>query len=258
MRQVLAARRRAIRTADLCVVPSDGRARALEAATGRRDIAVVWNGPRRDEAAAPHAPTNGAVVRFLYQGSIVPARLPPAVVEALSQVDARAQLVIAGYTTIGHPGYLEALLAHARTRGVADRVTYAGVLNRTALLDLAAGSDVGLALFPIDTTDPNESTMVGASNKAFEYLARGLPLIVSDRPEWREAFTGRELARPCDPARAESVAAALRWFVERPAERWAMGERGRQRVLAGWNYETTFAPVLETLVGRPPKAAADR
>ena len=253
MRQVMRARHRAVKAADICVVPNAERARALERDTRRADIDVVWNCPRREEAETRRARHDGAAVRFLYQGSVVPARLPVTVIDAFALADARAHLVIAGYNTAGHPGYVDTLLSHARSRGLADRVSYAGVLNRTKLLRLAATCDVGVALFPVDTTDPNESTMVGASNKAFEYLARGLPLIVSDRPEWRETFVLSGLARACDPSRPESVAAALTWFAERASERCAMGERGRQRVLADWNYETAFAPVLAKLV-----APADR
>ena len=89
--------------------------------------------------------------------------------------------------------------------------------------------------------------MTGASNKPFDYLACGLPLLVSDLPDWREMFVAPGYARACDPSDAENVAAALRWFVENPGAARAMGERGRQRIAADWNYERQFAPVLSEL-----------
>jgi glycosyltransferase involved in cell wall biosynthesis len=94
--------------------------------------------------------------------------------------------------------------------------------------------------------------MVGASNKPFDYLARGLALLVSDVPAWRATYVERGLGRCCDPGDPDSVAQAIRWFAERPAEARAMGERGRRQVADEWNYERQFAPVLEQLVGRPP------
>jgi glycosyltransferase involved in cell wall biosynthesis len=160
----------------------------------------------------------------------------------------RAELVIAGYETIGHPNYVRTLLDRAASVGIADRVTYTGVLNRSEHLKRTASCDVGLSLFPLTTADPNEATMVGASNKAFEYLAQGLPLIVSDRAEWRHTFVDSGLARACDPSSAASIADACRGYLERPAERLAMGERGRRRVLDEWNYDAMFQPVLARML----------
>jgi hypothetical protein len=50
-----------------------------------------------------------------------------------------------------------------------------------------------------------------------------------------------------DPEDAASIAAALRWLLERPGELRTMGERGRQRILAEWNYEKQFLPVFQCL-----------
>jgi glycosyltransferase involved in cell wall biosynthesis len=198
----------------------------------------------------------------LYQGSIVPARLPLAVIDAFRWLDARAHLVIAGYETIGHPGYVRTLLDRAASAGLSSRVTYTGVMTRADHLTRTASCDVGLSLFPLATDDPNESTMVGASNKAFEYLAQGLPLIVSDRPEWR-LFVEGGVARSCDPSTAASVAEACQWYIDRPDERLAMGERGRRRIVDEWNYEAMFQPVLARMLatvtahdGRHPARAA--
>ena len=93
----------------------------------------------------------------------------------------------------------------------------------------------------------NEQTMTGASNKPFDYLACGLALLVSDLPEWHALYVNDGCALAVDPDDAASIAAALRWLLEHPNERRAMGERGRQRVLTEWNYERQFAPVLKYL-----------
>jgi glycosyltransferase involved in cell wall biosynthesis len=264
-RAVLRSRAALVRRADVCVVPNRERARFIERGAGSSDPILVWNCPRRADAANVHPRRHGSSVRFLYQGSIVPARLPPAVIDAFRLLDARAHLVIAGYETIGHPGYVRALLERAASAGLSSRVTYTGVMNRSDHLKRTASCDVGLSLFPLATDDPNEATMVGASNKAFEYLAQGLPLIVSDRPEWRRAFVEAGVARSCDPSSAASVAEACQWYLDRPDERVAMGERGRLRVVDEWNYEAMFQPVLARMVAavaahddRHPASAAVR
>jgi len=257
MRAVYAARSALARRADLCVLPSARRAELFAADTGAPHVATVWNCPRRAEVAEPRIASTGHSVRVLYHGSIVPARLPLRVIDAVAQVE-QATLGFAGYETAGFPGYIASLMARAAALGVGDRVVSVGTLpSRDALMSHAAAFDVGLALLPSDTSDLNEQHMVGASNKPFDYLANGLALLVSDRPEWVTTFVEPGYGRSCRSESAASVAAALRWFVDHPHETRAMGERGRQRIASDWHYERTFADVLRYITTGPqPQTAA--
>ena len=110
-----------------------------------------------------------------------------------------------------------------------------------------AAYDVGLSLLPLDAADPNQRTMTGASNKPFDYMACGLSLLVTDMPDWRAMFVDAGFARECQPDSADSIQDALTWLLEHPRERVAMGERGRRQVLAAWNYERVFSPVLSLM-----------
>jgi glycosyltransferase involved in cell wall biosynthesis len=89
--------------------------------------------------------------------------------------------------------------------------------------------------------------LTGASNKPFDYLACELAVLVSDLPDWCEMFVEPGYGLSCNPEEPLSIAAALRHFYNRPADTRLMGERGRKRILAEWNYETQFEPVLRTL-----------
>jgi glycosyltransferase involved in cell wall biosynthesis len=75
-------------------------------------------------------------------------------------------------------------------------------------------------------------------------MACGLALLLPETSAWQACLP---YGRTCDPADADSIAGALRYFCEHPAEMRLMGERGRQRILEQWNYETDFNPVLELL-----------
>lgn len=90
--------------------------------------------------------------------------------------------------------------------------------------------------------------MTGASNKAFDYMAAGLALLVSDRPDWRDMFVSPGYGRACDPSDPASISAALNWFLDHPEERRAMGANGRAKIEAEWNYDTAFKPVLSALL----------
>lgn len=232
----------------LCIVPNQRRADLFqsELQLPQRPL-VIWNCPRRQEAEQ-ETNRESRLMRVLYNGSIVPSRLPLTVFEALSVLPADIRLRVVGYETIGAKGYVSRLKRYAEEIGISDRVEFVGtVATRRELTELSSMSDVGLSLFPLDGSDWNEHTMVGASNKPFGYLASGLPLLVSDLVEWKETFVEPGYGLACDPADAQSIAGALRWYWDHPAKRRAMGSAGRERVLSSWNYETQFIPVLQAL-----------
>jgi glycosyltransferase involved in cell wall biosynthesis len=256
MRVVLGARRRLARAADLCVIPNEARARAFAQETGASSVIVVCNCPRRDDASSQRSDRGDQSFRILYHGSVGPAHVPLAVIDALASLGPSAELVIAGYPTASHPEYVGRLLARARELGIADRLDYVGGLPLAALRDLRATCDVGLALLPKAGLNPNEAAMTGASNKPFQYLASRLPILVSDLPDWRAMFVEPGFARACDPESPASIAAEVTWFIEHPHERRTMGEQGRVRVATEWNYEHEFEPVRKILAGVVPRQAA--
>jgi hypothetical protein len=93
--------------------------------------------------------------------------------------------------------------------------------------------------------------MVGPSNKAFEYLACGLGLIVSDLPDWRRRFVDAGLARACDPHDLESLRTAVAGYSARRAELSELGRRAQSIIAADWNYDTQFGTVAEVILGTP-------
>jgi glycosyltransferase involved in cell wall biosynthesis len=133
--------------------------------------------------------------------------------------------------------------------GVENRVEFIGAVpTRAELLDWTRRSHVGIAFMPKVATGSDDHAMVGASNKPFDYLANGVPVLVADLPDWRSLYVETGYGLACDPDDARSIAAALEWFLAHPTERQAMGERGRQRIARDWNYEAQFAPVYQELL----------
>ena len=193
----------------------------------------------------------GNTLRIVYHGSLNPVRLPVTVLQALAQLPATVTLSIVGYETVGHKGYTARLRQQTQELGLRSRIEFVGVLSQRAeLLGHCRQGDIGLAFIPRDTRDLNEQDMTGASNKPFDYLACGLALLVADRPDWQTMFVEPGYGLACDPENADSLAAALWWFLEHPVEMREMGERGRQRITTEWHYERHFAPVLTILNSR--------
>ncbi len=240
-------RRRAARQADVVVLPNEARARSLSDDLGLAGkVMTVWNLPIRRELPRLTC-AGGDRLELYYHGSITPERLPEAVVRALARLAGRARLSIAGYEAPGAKGYIRRLL-DLGARGGEPLAAYLGEIpQRDDLLAQAAAAQVGLVFMPLATDDPNMRHMVGASNKAFDYMAAGQALLVSDLPDWRAAFVEPGFAHACDPTDADALAEAFAWFADHPQERRAMGRRGRLRIERDWNYDVAFAPLLARL-----------
>jgi len=246
---VLAARARLLRRAPLCVVPGMGRAGLLREA-GRPDhlsTLVVWNTPTRAEVIPRPEQEPAGPLRLHYHGTITPTRVPLAVVDAVARLDGAATLTVVGYETAGAPGHGRALRERASSLGVERLLEVLGPMSRAPLLECARRAQVGLALLSRRGRDRNLETLVGPSNKPFDYLACGLALLVPDEAGWRAAFVEQGVGVGCDPDDPTSIADAVRGLLERPAERLEMTRRGQALVTGAWSYETQFEPVLERL-----------
>jgi len=241
-------RRRVAGRADICILPNTGRAEHFRQATRTsKPVLTAWNCPAADDARCQPAHNVSDDLRLYYHGNLSPRLLPLTLIEALAKVPYKVHLIAIGYKTVTNEKYDDVVLERAATLGVKDRVAILPPVPRADLLARASQADVGWAVLPGDAEDVNFRYMVGASNKAFDYLACGLALLVSDDPGWRSTFVEPGYARPCQAHEPNSIAEALTWFCEHRQELQKMGEQGRQRILHDWNYDRQFKPVLERM-----------
>ena len=240
------------RRASIIVVPQDERAIKFIADTGCAPdkLRVVYNCPMlrelRDALTDERGTQTG--MTLWYHGSLGEGQLPIAIIDALARLPADVRLEVAGYETIGNTGYMQRLMEHARRLGVEKRVYFHGAVpNRSDLLHLAAGSDLGVALFSRSFRDP----MVGASNKPFDYLACGLPVLTNGTPEWDNFFGVEGVSVGCDPENPADIAGVILALRDAPERRSMMAEAGRRLILVKWNYEAQFAKVMEAIDATP-------
>jgi glycosyltransferase involved in cell wall biosynthesis len=247
LKWAFAARRKLAGIADLCVLPNQKRVEKflLETQT-TRPVYCVWNCPMLREVAPQKV---GALdekkLSILYHGTIVPCRVPMTLIEALSLLPKLVNLKIIGYEPIGAIGYVNQILSRARELGIECQIQIAGPLNRGKILEVSENFDVGISFTSLDKDDINMQELVGASNKAFDYLACGLALLVSDILAWKKTFVETGYGLTCDVKDPKSIAESLEWFLSHKNEMLRMGEKGKQHILSDWNYEKQFKPVLE-------------
>jgi glycosyltransferase involved in cell wall biosynthesis len=250
MRGTLALRKRLAKKADVIVLPNAQRAEVFSSETivDPAKVQCVWNCPASGDALPE---PNGKQVNetwLHYHGNISPQLVPLTVIDALAMLPPAIKLRVIGYETVSTAGYMNELREKAVSLCVDKRIDLRGAMNRDELLLWTRKAHIGLALMPVSSINLNMRHMAGASNKPFDYLACGCPLLVSALPDWDTMFVQNKMALSCNPDSPESIADAVRWYFEHPSERAAMGEAGRQRILNEWNYETQFKRIGKLLM----------
>jgi glycosyltransferase involved in cell wall biosynthesis len=125
-------------------------------------------------------------------------------------IDALALLPHATLVVIGTGPYEEALRRRARERGVARRVKFLGLVNRQRLYGELSRSWVALATYQ---TDPANYTYYADPAKPKEYLACGVPVVITRVPWIAEPIAERPMGLAVEDT-AEAVAAACRRLMQ--------------------------------------------
>jgi glycosyltransferase involved in cell wall biosynthesis len=245
-RLVLACRYKLLEAAALCIFPNEDRMKLAPMYDKRPEkFFCVWNCPSHEEVSLPEKLQAKGDFWLLYHGSIVPDRLPFTVIQALKLLPEYVKLRIIGYVTIGQERYLDQLRAFSEQAGLSRRIEYLGILQRNALLKYSQNCSVGIALMPKVGNNVNMRHMVGASCKAFDYMACELPLLVSDLSDWKSLYVAAGNALACNPDDPQSIATAIMWYLDNPVTMKKMGTSGMKQILASWNYEKQFQPVMD-------------
>jgi glycosyltransferase involved in cell wall biosynthesis len=117
-----------------------------------------------------------------------------------------------------------------------------GMTPLDAVLRACMSATMGLALFqPVRAyAQAGENT-----NKIFEYMACGLPIIASKFPTLRRIVEGNNCGICVDPSNVEEIAAAVRFLQAHPEVRREMGENGCRLVREKWNWELESKKLLD-------------
>jgi glycosyltransferase involved in cell wall biosynthesis len=151
-------------------------------------------------------------------------------------------LVIFGPCEAAYKDELEQL---AQAIGVADRFVILPSVSYDQVAKYTVGADLGHALYePIHV---NNRFMTTASNKAMEYQAAGLPLLLSGAPSDQALLAKYQHGLTADVTSAESIAAAVNSILGSDELADAMSKRSFQAFSQEYNYKHQYAPVLEKL-----------
>lgn len=211
--------------------------------------ALVRNFPRLDalDGGAGETPLGERAPVVVYVGAITRARGAEEMVRAVGQLPEPlgAELHVAGTPfPAGLPRDLNALPG-------ADRTRWLGHVDRAGVAALLASARVGLVTLH-DTPQYRDAY----PTKLFEYMAAGVPAVVSDLPLWRQMVDDAGCGLLVDPRDPVAIASACERLLTDDALAEAMGARGRAaaRDRYAWAGEAerllAFYAALDA--GRPP------
>lgn len=240
------------RSAGLVVTTNDGYAGVLAERLGRRPL-VVMNGSLPYELPAPRPrrfhetlglPAGTSVV--LSHGGLVPERGLEQLVAAVPRVALEAVVILMGYGPLA-----AALEEQIAASGVGDRCHVLPAVPPGELLDWVASADV--AVMPIQPTTLNHR--LTTPNKLFEAMTAGVPVVAADLPGMAAIVRSTGCGVLCDPTDPAAIARAIGELLDRsPADRAAMGDRGRTAARDRYGWDAQVQPLLAAygrLTGQP-------
>jgi glycosyltransferase involved in cell wall biosynthesis len=171
-------------------------------------------------------------VQLAYLGTLSSDRHLEVLIDMLAQL--KASGVAAKLTFVGHADRSrdrQFLEQRAAELGVADAIEITGFLPQREAWRRVAEADICLS--PIWRSPIYD---VGSPTKLVEYMAMGMPVVANDHPEQRLVLR-ESRAGVCVPWSGRHFARAVRWLMRlSPAERAAMGAKGRVWVEANRTY----------------------
>lgn len=218
----------------------------------RTDVVTLWNYPRLGEfQSVERRPLHDRPPFVAYVGGVTAVRGIHNVVRAMSLVqDGSVRFRIAGI--VQPAAYADTLMA---TPG-SQRVDLLGWAGRSVVVTLLSDALAGLVVMP-----PAPQHAAGLPTKMFEYMAAGLPVIVSDFPTWRRIIDESGAGIAVDPERPDAIAAAIDWIAANRDGAEAMGRRGRNAVREKYNWEkegTKLLALYDRLINAPRRKRGRR
>lgn len=227
---------------------------------GYDDVTVVTNYPERRWAQETdpeqvRASADDGTVRFIYRGLLSEERGIPTLLEAVERVPEAYDVSL----VVGGRYVSEEMEAHIRRHEArSERVELVDWLPSLAdVVDLYRECDVGMMCFH---PGPNRNDAVHRSNKLFQYMAAGLPIVVSDVGEWAGLVESTGCGVAVDPGNPDEIADAMVELADDPERRTELGQNGHEAALERYNWETQREKLLdlyERLTGVAPRVEAD-
>ncbi len=221
--------------ADRLIVPSRTNARFMRLLGARTDrVAVVPNSVDVEIfSPAPELAPAGPPWRVVYVGTLSPWQGLELLFEAISRLPHRAavELIAVGPAKSLWRRRVKALAHRLR---IHRQVFLSGPSAQEDLVPILRTAHICAAPLPADARNVLQGC---CPVKIVEYMAVGRPILSTAVPPVLEILEHGKTAHLVEPSSPLALADGLRWMMEHPAEREALGAQARAAALAGWTHE---------------------
>jgi glycosyltransferase involved in cell wall biosynthesis len=121
-----------------------------------------------------------------------------------------------------------------------QRVEWHGLLDRTQIAELLGSVRLGLVVL-----HPEDNFVVSQPVKLFEYMAAGIPVVLSDFPLWRSMIEEEGCGLLVDPLDPLAIADAMTYLLTHDDVAKAMGQRGRASIERRFNWNAEERKLLD-------------
>lgn len=200
-----------------------------------RRLVTVDNTPKLEELYDRYDPESSRDSRQVcYVGGLTEARGITVSIQAAHAAGCR--LALAGlFSPAGYEARLRAMPEFSC-------VDYRGMLDREEITALLNASGIGLCLM---ARGAQFDCATNFNVKTYEYMAMGIPVILSCNAFNRKLLDKWNFGICVDPGNVEEITGAIRYLLDHPEEARRMGENGRRAVKEAFNWNVEEAKLLE-------------
>lgn len=165
---------------------------------------------------------------FIYQGTVYTISNQESTIAAFQQTDYK-------YIVIGNveESYKQSLLKLDNNK----RVEFVGWTPPEQLANITKSCLAGMVILDYDPVCCGKEGQLG-SNKVFEYMMSGLPVICTDFTLWKELIIDKYKCGVCVPPRdSKAIKKALDFFANNKEIAAEMGKRGQDAIWEDLNWE---------------------
>lgn len=243
------AERKLIHQANIVVFPDKDRYNFFQRITRiKQENLIVPNFPLKSIFALPRdwysvIPKRWEYVTLFYRGTISNSSSMKEIISASTFLLRKSYVIkFVGFLNEYGREEIDNLLNNLQ---ISDIFSYLGTIPYQDLQEHTLTASLGFALYK--NTSFDRLACVTACNKIYEYAACGLPVIVSDFPNYREFLGNESWVRFANPDDPQSIADAIKDLLSDFENYKAMCLAARQAFEEKFNYETVFSPLLEKI-----------
>lgn len=205
---------------------------------GVRNLEIISNYPilRKEWINKKRAPLNKEKPsRLIYVGSLSEEYGIKEMVSAQEILSSKVNFDLIG-------NFEDVVLERKIKQKKIPNLNFIGKIPHQEVYGHLINADIGLICF---SKLPNYLNAGIGSNKLFEYMAAGLPIIASDFPNLKKIIENNRCGICVDSSKPQEIIRAIEYLIENPDVAREMGENGKKAALEKYNWDIEAQKLLK-------------